>query len=181
MHSIAAVSSLSPAAPTREMSTDTAGAARSIGVVVGPSNTPASEPVHSRSRVKTRSATRSLVLAGRAVRAAERRMSGPCSMTARTSGTVGSRVPGEPVVEQVDRAAEDDFLGVGDRGFAHEGGQRHQQGQAAGADLPAQLAASGPAIRRSAAPSGPVSSGLIVSRPRPIRITCPPRCSTSAV
>ena len=41
--------------------------------------------------------------------------------------------------------------------------------------------ASGPDMRRSAAPSGPASSGLIRSRPRPIRITWPPRCSVSIV
>ena len=57
-HSMAAVSSLSPAARTAEMSTLTAGASRSIGWEVCPSNTPASDPVHSRSRVKTSPATR---------------------------------------------------------------------------------------------------------------------------
>ena len=45
---------------------------------------------------------------------------------------------GEPVIEQVDGAAEDDFLGVGDGCAADERAQGHQQGQAAGADLPAQ-------------------------------------------
>ena len=42
-------------------------------------------------------------------------------------------------VEQVDGAAEDDFLGVGQPGFADQRGQRHQQGQPSGADFPAQL------------------------------------------
>ena len=45
---------------------------------------------------------------------------------------------GEPVIEQVDGAAEDDFLGVGDGCSADERAQGHQQGQAAGADLPPQ-------------------------------------------
>ena len=45
---------------------------------------------------------------------------------------------GEPVIEQVDGAAEDDFLGVGDGRAADERAQGHQQGQAAGADLPPQ-------------------------------------------
>ena len=44
----------------------------------------------------------------------------------------------EPVIEQVDGAAKDDFLGVGDGCAADEGAQGHQQGQPPGADLPAQ-------------------------------------------
>ena len=43
------------------------------------------------------------------------------------------------VVEQVDGAAEDDFLGVGQPGLADQGGQRHQQRQPPGAHFPAQL------------------------------------------
>ena len=58
-------------------------------------------------------------------------------MTASTSVTAGW-ADGGPVIEQVDGAAEDDFLGVGDGCSADERAQGHQQGQAAGADLPPQ-------------------------------------------
>ena len=53
--------------------------------------------------------------------------------------TVGWPWAGAAFVEQVDRAAEDDFLGVGQPGFADQRGQRHQQRQPAGAHFPAQL------------------------------------------
>src|SRR6185437_5109476 len=55
---------------------------------------------------------------------------------------VGDRGRGElavPLVEDVDGAAEDDFLGVGDPRTADQGGQRDQQGQPPGPDLPPQL------------------------------------------
>jgi hypothetical protein len=42
---------------------------------------------------------------------------------------------GEALIEQVDRPAEQHFLGVADPRFADERGQRQQQRQAAGADL----------------------------------------------
>ena len=43
-----------------------------------------------------------------------------------------------PLVEQVDGAAEDDLLGVGDAGLADQRAQRHQQRKPPGADLPPQ-------------------------------------------
>ena len=48
---MAAATSVSPAAATWEMSTDTAGASRSMGRLVGPSKTPLRAPVHSVLRV----------------------------------------------------------------------------------------------------------------------------------
>ncbi len=76
-------------APTRLMSTTPRVRPGRSGRVVGPSNTPAREPVHSRSRVKIRSAARSWNAAGVSVRAAARTVSGPFSRTPRTSAMVG--------------------------------------------------------------------------------------------
>ena len=152
-----------------------------MGVVVGPSNTPAREPVHSRSRVNTSSATRSLYRPGCWSRAADAQHVRALLDHGQHVGDGRARAAGEPLVEQVDGAAEDDFLGVADRAAAHQRAQGHQQGQPPAADLPPQRVGVWPGMRRSAWPSGPVSSGLIRSRPRPIRITCPPRCSVSSV
>ena len=60
-----------------------------------------------------------------------------------------------PLVQQVDGAAEDDFLGVGDAGFADQRAQRHQQRQPPGADFPAQrlgVGAAHPPQRRAQRP-----------------------------
>ena len=180
VHSIAAVSSLSPAAPTREMSTDTAGASRSIGRVVGPSNTPARLPVHSRSRVKIRSAARSWNAAGVSVRAAARTVSGPFSRTSRTSVMVGCAAGDRSTSRSMarPRMTSSALVMAVPRTRVHRAISSDSR-----RDRTSQRSAwaSGPDMRRSAAPSGPASSGLILSSPRPIRITCPPRCSVSMV
>jgi hypothetical protein len=85
------------------------------------------------------------------------------------------------LVEQVDRAAEDDFLGVVEWGSADQGAQAISSDSRRDLTSQRSAAASGPDMRASAAPSGPASRGLMRSRPRPIRITCPPKYSVSMV
>ena len=119
------------------MSTLTAGASRSTGREVCWSNTPARLPVQSRSRVKTR-VRHPVPEPGRGIGAGSGAEGVGALLDDRQHVGDGGLGRGEPVIEQVDGAAEDDFLGVGDGRAADQRAQSHQQGQAAGADLPPQ-------------------------------------------
>ena len=137
--SMAADSSVSPAEVTAEMSTLTAGASRSIGVVVGPSKTPSERSLaqHPQGLAQAPGLC-PVLLEVESTSAAATSRSGASRIDREDVGHRGI-APVVPVGEQVDGGADDGLLRVADRAVGADQRAERQGGvQTSTADLGTQ-------------------------------------------